>query len=798
MSKLHLICEFSSPTLRSLGLPVEIRKSNFTLVARGLSSQAIELEPGIYHVVVKLPNGQELYDQVQILEDKDTKAVLTPENTNLNASQEAQYFLRGFLEVQFQADQFESQTSKHLEVRLRTFIGNVLLYEHQITDHVIKSRIDQEGTIQLNLEGSNLGLLTQLLQSNAPAINVVLPAWVHNSCLLILMRHPNGLYSIDVHLEHLEADALLGYLQRGFLEQATVLITSPSLNFKQLLDGESNDPIAATILAYALLRLGDFEQLDEWAEKLKTKFEWLPDALAIWGEYLARMGNHEQALTLFLDLPSRGLPIFSDGLSYVIDRLRLYTSLKKSHFEQSRLSRAKNILERLQRLATFTDFRMPILTFTGIDPGNPDDTLLGENTASYGGLALTEHLTVFSQPREYELTSIRKSQWEPLTEWIFPTFFHINDYDEAGYAILPRLIAISYPLVLWAPSGQLLEKCYHDKENACSISPEQFIKLIEECHVQIIGREEWFNKNERSKHPWPGAYWLDGFDDRIQAILRERRDAPLEQQSVRIVEREDGPTWAENYLNSKPSKVLNTITQLIKEQKVPEGVRQMSLRFLEQEKEREAVKTVLRDLRNHVRAITLARAKVPFFSNNDADFFRRIEAEGTIPEIKKEMVISVEMGQAIIELVDRLTKPERVTGLEGFIGTSLHQELASWFSRATDEAHNILPKDFKQFLDERLWEHASKGRLSERLTRRLREGTPLFAPEVETDEIVTWLVREWLDPDDVLGSSGVNVGAVPAVSGLLKAAGMRISSGDQKPSYPHLSNSPSMQLTRVG
>src|SRR5712691_10286848 len=98
---------------------------------------------------------------------------------------------------------------------------------------------------------------------------------------------------------------------------------------------------------------------------------------------------------------------------------------------------------------------------------------------------------------------------------IFPTFFHINDYDEAGYAALPRLIAISYPLVSWAQSGQLLEKCYHDEKNECSISPEQFIKLIEECHIQIIGREEWFNKDDRNRHPWSGAHWHDGFDDRV-------------------------------------------------------------------------------------------------------------------------------------------------------------------------------------------------------------------------------------------------------------------------------------------
>lgn len=377
---------------------------------------------------------------------------------------------------------------------------------------------------------------------------------------------------------------------------------------------------------------------------------------------------------------------------------------------------------------------------------------------------------------------------------IFTTFFHINDYDEAGYAALPRLIATSYPVVLWAPSGWLLGKCYYDRSNSCSISPEQFIKLVEDCHIHIIGREEWLtDKSFRNKQKWPYAAWLDGFDDRLLAILRERESAPLHQRSVRIVEKEDGWDWAKDRMSDR---VVETVTQLIRERKVPRGVMDKSLRELEQGNEREAVKVVLRDLRNHVRAITLAEAKVPFFSRGDAEFFRLMEAEGTLPEIiKKEMVVSSDMGRAIIDLIDRLTSTEHVTNLAGFIGTDLHRELASWFSRATDVAHNLLPQDFKQTLADRLLEHASRGKLSERLTKRLRQGIPLFAPEVETeaDEVITWLAREAIDPDDTLGSSGIDVNDLPVGNHILSDAGMP-TVGDEQLSYSHLTNSSSTPL----
>ncbi|WP_220204582.1 hypothetical protein [Reticulibacter mediterranei] len=368
----------------------------------------------------------------------------------------------------------------------------------------------------------------------------------------------------------------------------------------------------------------------------------------------------------------------------------------------------------------------------------------------------------------------------------FTTFYHINDYTEAGYANLPRYVATSYPLVLWAPSGLLLERCYKDESNACSISPDQFIKLVEANYIQVIGREEWFDKSWRNDHRWKDAHWLDGFDDRLVAIMRERENAPLSSRSVRIVEKEDGPAWADEYLADKSSSVVAIILNLIQEKKVPQGVQEKASGFLEKGNHREAVKIVLRDLRNHVRAKELAEAKVPFLSQKDADFFRLIEAEGKIREVRRELVVSVEMGRAIIELVERLTQPEHVISLDGFLGTNLHHELSSWFSQATDLASTFLPQDFRSSLQKLLEEYAAKGRLSESLTRRLRGQSPLFAPVVDTDALIVWLIRQVIDPDDILETSNIYVDEIPIGNGILQRAGMGNAVGRQE--FPHLSS----------
>jgi hypothetical protein len=141
------------------------------------------------------------------------------------------------------------------------------------------------------------------------------------------------------------------------------------------------------------LRFGKLDYLHEWTANLKDWFTWLPDGTAIRGEHLARLGRHDEALDVFIELAARGLPLFSDGLSYVIDRLRFYNTLGEKEFKADRLAQAKQLLENLQRFVPYVDFRKPILTYTGIDPSHPDGEALGDFLPATGGLEVNSILT---------------------------------------------------------------------------------------------------------------------------------------------------------------------------------------------------------------------------------------------------------------------------------------------------------------------------------------------------------------------------------------------------------------------
>jgi hypothetical protein len=167
---------------------------------------------------------------------------------------------------------------------------------------------------------------------------------------------------------------------------------SPAVVSEELLNGKVADPIAACVGAYTLLRLGELDRLHEWTENLKNWFDWLPDGLAIRAEHLARRGQHSQALENLLRLPDRGLPFFSDGLSFALNRLRTYLSYGGGGELAGDLDQAKQVLAALKSFAQYTDFSRPVLTFTGLEPHQPDDQACAVNLQEYGGVDLVPFL----------------------------------------------------------------------------------------------------------------------------------------------------------------------------------------------------------------------------------------------------------------------------------------------------------------------------------------------------------------------------------------------------------------------
>lgn len=393
MTKLSFEIQFDSANeLQNSALPVEVRRPNLTLARTGLTSESIDIEPGNYFVTATMPAGQELCDYVKVSEGQPNKAVLKPalEDESPHEWQAQQHYLVAQRSITQKVDDdgLESLGGEDVQAKLRRITGDILNQKYEIVEPQGWKVRYEDDLAEFSVDGINKVQFVQLLQSNSPALNMALPVYEHRDCQLVVIRQPDGRFSFDAHLRNPTADLLLRYSQKSYGEQAS--LTSQALDAKMMLAQKMQDPISAAVGGYSILRFGKLELLHEWTENLRKLFKWLPDGSAIRGEHLARRGKHNEALSAFLELSDRGLPLFSDGLSYAVDRLRLYTSVKEFFTGNDQAEQARTLFEKLQLFAACTDFREPFTTFTGLIPHEPDDNPVEEVVTIDHGLDLAK------------------------------------------------------------------------------------------------------------------------------------------------------------------------------------------------------------------------------------------------------------------------------------------------------------------------------------------------------------------------------------------------------------------------
>jgi len=134
-------------------------------------------------------------------------------------------------------------------------------------------------------------------------------------------------FSVRVATLASTADTIAGYLQRGDLYSAETM--TPWIHeAKGLLFDKMEDPYAAAVGAYLLLRLKQFERMHDWAQNLANRVPFLPDGCIIWAWQLIHQqpSNAGEIRKYLLMAASRGLPVYSEGLRLLTDGLRLMGS----------------------------------------------------------------------------------------------------------------------------------------------------------------------------------------------------------------------------------------------------------------------------------------------------------------------------------------------------------------------------------------------------------------------------------------------------------------------------------------
>lgn len=131
------------------------------------------------------------------------------------------------------------------------------------------------------------------------------------------------LVSVRVSTTSKDADTLGAYLARGDYYAAETM-ASWADEAVEMLREKMENPCAATVGAYLLLRLERFDLMRDWAHNLAIQYPFLSDGCVIWAWQNIRQRNNPEAATEYLlKAVTTGLPIHTEGVRLLSEGLRL-------------------------------------------------------------------------------------------------------------------------------------------------------------------------------------------------------------------------------------------------------------------------------------------------------------------------------------------------------------------------------------------------------------------------------------------------------------------------------------------
>lgn len=337
--------------------PVEIRNANAALISRG---SVATLEEGLqegsrkgdFSATVTLPTGQQIirgigqHDSQQgALDDlaQSIRAALARPVTGSEptAQADAPFCIRLFEGVMDDTRAITLPTPPAGDAELSLTADQAILHNRAANPRTL-----------------------QIAQAGFRTLNIMVPP----GCAVKVRAGPEPFrsriatkFGVDL------VDDLIDLRRGGLLSEATGV--AQTLKVKDVLDIAQDHPAAAVAAVYIMLRSSDFKEAADAIGALASRGKPGVDLLLLQAELEARRGNDREAEAAFLSAARQGLPMFSTGLSYLVDRLRMYMQSAGP----AGAGALKESLVMLQRVAARCDFNVVFTNYTGASPASPGD-----------------------------------------------------------------------------------------------------------------------------------------------------------------------------------------------------------------------------------------------------------------------------------------------------------------------------------------------------------------------------------------------------------------------------------------
>lgn len=194
------------------------------------------------------------------------------------------------------------------------------------------------------------------------------------------------------------------------------------------------------------------------------------------------------------------------------------------------------------------------------------------------------------------------------------SYCHIEEFGSDRYNLLPIMVYCFEKAVIWGPNGSAMKQSHIDGKSY--FSPFELLDLIDAGYLQVMGREEWFHKEERTPDKWSVSSWLEGFDSKLRDYGIADQYKPLYQRRVIMASKATGDKEAVKLVSSKSKEnisLVDFIQEQVRNKNLPPRILEYSLKIPSDEKR---LLNVLASIHNNKVAFELSEADIPIVLEN--------------------------------------------------------------------------------------------------------------------------------------------------------------------------------------
>ena len=303
-------------------------------------------EPGVYLVRATLPSGELMASTVRLTENQTTTANLRPPKQSPNEELAWAYYMQRVPSQSGWRARGPMPNDRWFMEEFAKVPGPPLpVCEFWAHGRGNLWRPAQPSDLRSQPVSINPGDPTALMATEVYSINnavsvwalirwpgghqlVAIPAWnLQHIRMLILREDPTDgdstPFRVLVGGNHPQTESILGFLTSGDFEAARRVGENWFDEAEQMLRDKVDDPIAAIVAGYFLLRAGSFDRLHDWTSNLANWFPSFSDGAVICGWHMALSNRWELAEHWFTEAVQRGIPLYTQGLRLLHDGLRL-------------------------------------------------------------------------------------------------------------------------------------------------------------------------------------------------------------------------------------------------------------------------------------------------------------------------------------------------------------------------------------------------------------------------------------------------------------------------------------------